>query len=90
MDPKKQKILLGFKKAQGTLNKIVEMMEDDHYCISIMQQNLATIGLLKSAHQLLLENHLQTCFKSAISSKNETKKKQMIEEILKVTKLANK
>lgn len=66
------------------------MIERKTYCIDVMQQNLAAIGLLKSAHQMLMKNHLNTCFKSAIVSKNEKKKKDMVEEILKVTKLSNK
>jgi hypothetical protein len=37
-----------------------------------------------------MENHLNTCFRSAMASKNEKKKKQMTEEILKVTNLYNK
>jgi len=55
-----------------------------------MQQNLAAIGLLKSAHQMLMENHLNTCFKNAMAAKNEKLKQEMIDEILKVSKLANK
>jgi DNA-binding FrmR family transcriptional regulator len=69
---------------------MIEMTENDVYCIDIMQQNLAVIGLLKSAHEKLMKDHLNTCFKSAIDSKSEQKKKKMIEEILKVTKLYNK
>ncbi len=87
---KKQNTLINFKKAQSHLGKIIKMVEDGEYCIDIMQQNLAVIGLLRSAHQMLMENHLNTCFKKAISAKNEKKKKQMVEEILKVTKLFNK
>lgn len=86
----KKDSLVNFKKAQSSIKKIIEMVEDDKYCIDIMQQNLAVIGLLKSAHQMLMENHLHGCFMKAIDSKNEKKKKEMIEEILKVTKLANK
>ena len=66
------------------------MVEDDHYCINIMQQNLAVIGLLKAAHQRLMKNHLNTCFKKAIDAKNKKKKQQMTEEILEVVKLFNK
>ena len=90
MTNKKQKTLINFKKAQSSISKIIKMIEDDEYCINIMQQNLAVIGLLKSAYQMLMENHLNTCFKKAISSKDERRKKQMIEEILRVTKLLNK
>lgn len=84
------KTLINFKKAQSLISKIVQMIEDKEYCINIMQQNLAVIGLLKSAHQMLMENHLNTCFKNAMASRNEGKKQEMIQEILKVTKLFNK
>ena len=87
---KKELSLINFKKAQSLLNKIIKMTEGDEYCINIMQQNLAVLGLLKSAHQMLMENHLNTCFKSAMASKNNQKQQAMIEEILKVTKLFNK
>ena len=87
---KKKKILIGFKKSSSLLAKIIEMVEKDCYCIEVMQQNLAVIGLLRSAHESLMENHLNTCFRSAMASKNEKKKKQMTEEILKVTNLYNK
>jgi len=86
---KKEKILINFKKAKSLIAKIIKMVENDEYCIDIMQQNLATIGLLKSAHQMLMENHLNTCFKKAMSTKNEKRKKEMVQEILKVTKLYN-
>jgi CsoR family transcriptional regulator, copper-sensing transcriptional repressor len=89
-DDKKKKIQIGFKKASSLLSKITDMVEEDHYCIEVMQQNLAVIGLLRSAHEMLMANHLNTCFRSAMASKNEKRKQQMIEEILKVTNLYNK
>lgn len=87
---KKKKILTGLKKADTLLSKIIIMVEENRYCIDIMQQNLAAIGLLRSAHEALMENHLKTCFRSAMTAKNEKKKNQMISEILKVTNLYNK
>jgi DNA-binding FrmR family transcriptional regulator len=90
MTKEKQKVLIGFKKAKSLLEKIIKMTEQDDYCIDIMQQNLAVVGLLKAAHQTLMENHLHTCFKNAMASKNEKIKAKMVEEILRVSKLANK
>lgn len=90
MKNQKQKTLINFKKAQSLISSIIKMIEDDKYCIDVMQQNLAALGLLKSAHQMLMENHLNTCFKNAVSSKNNKKKQEMTNEILKVTKLFNK
>jgi DNA-binding FrmR family transcriptional regulator len=87
---KKQVALIGFKKARSLLEKVITMTEKGEYCIDIMQQNMAAIGLLKSAHQKLMENHLSTCFKHAMDKKDEKTKIKMIEEILKVSKLSNK
>ena len=90
MIDKKQKTIINFKKTQSLLSKIIQMIEGDHYCIDVMQQNLAAIGLLKSAHQMLMEKHLNTCFKKAMESKNNKKKQAMIEEILKVINLSKR
>ena len=90
MTTKKEKTLINFKKAQSLINKITKMLEENEYCIDIMQQNLAVIGLLKSAHQMLMENHLNTCFKNAMGTENKKLKKEMIEEILKISKYASK
>jgi DNA-binding FrmR family transcriptional regulator len=90
MTKNKEKALISFKKAHSLLARMIDMTENGEYCVNIMQQNLAVIGLLRSAHEMLMENHLNSCFKDAMASKNETKKKQMTEEILKVTRLFNK
>jgi len=90
MKTEQAKTLISLKKAQSLITKIIEMMEKEDYCIDVMQQNLAAIGLLKSAHQMMMENHLHTCFKSAMKTNNEKKKDEMIEEILKVIKIYNK
>lgn len=90
MDKSKQSIVVAFKKARSLTDKLVSMTENGDYCIDIMQQNLAVIGLLRSAHQQLMANHLKTCFKNAMASKNETIKKRMVEEILTVNRLAGK
>lgn len=86
----RDKTKINFKKAQTHLARIQKMLEDGTYCVDIMQQNLAVIGLLKSAHQMLMEDHLHACFDSAMKSNNNQTKSRMTEEILTVTKLLNR
>lgn len=90
MSEQKTKALINYKKAQSLISTIMDMIERNDYCIDIMQQNLAVIGLLKSAHQMLMEGHLNSCFKMAMGSKNEKRKEEMVQELLRVTKLYNK
>jgi CsoR family transcriptional regulator, copper-sensing transcriptional repressor len=82
--------ITNFKKAQSLIARMQTMIEAEAYCVDIMQQNLAVIGLLKSAHQMLMEDHLHACFENAMQSTDDAKKAAMVEEILKVTKLVNK
>lgn len=72
------------------MDKIIKMTESGQYCIDIMQQNLAAIGLLRSAHQKLMAGHLNHCFINAMDTKDADKKQKMVDEILTVTKLYNK
>ncbi|MFA5622727.1 MAG: metal-sensing transcriptional repressor [Candidatus Dojkabacteria bacterium] len=86
----KHKALINLKKSKGLIETVIKMIEEDQYCINIMQQNLAVIGLLKSANQTLMESHLHHCFANALESNQEKRKAEMIEEILTVTKLLNR
>ena len=86
----RDKTAINFKKAQTHLARIQKMLDDGVYCIDIMQQNLAVIGLLKSAHQMLMEDHLRACFESAMKSNDDKIKSKMTEEILTVMKLLNR
>ena len=90
MDQYSTKTFINFKKARTHMEKIIKMVEEGEYCVNIMQQNLAVIGLLKSAHQMLMEGHLNTCFKNAMKSNKPDRHEKMIQEILQVSKLLNK
>lgn len=69
------------------MDNVIEMTEGKKYCIDILQQNLAVMGLLKSANGQLLDRHINSCFKRAIQGTNKKQKKKMVEEILKINKL---
>lgn len=88
-DPNKE-IFIGLKKAQTHLSNVIDMLETQQYCIEILQQNLAVIGLLKSANNKLLQRHLNSCFTTAMKGTNEKIKRNMIDEILAISKLINK
>jgi DNA-binding FrmR family transcriptional regulator len=88
MDQDKE-IIIALKKAGTHLSNVIKMVEDKEYCIDILQQNLAVIGLLKSANNRLMERHLHSCFANAMKGSNEKRKREMIEEILKINKMTN-
>jgi DNA-binding FrmR family transcriptional regulator len=93
---KKAKILTGLKKARTSLDKIIQSLENeektaDKKCFNVIQQNLAVVGLLKSANVVMLENHLDFYIDS-IDKKNVSKKEleKMKEEIVRIVQTAQK
>ncbi|TSA44949.1 metal-sensitive transcriptional regulator [bacterium] len=83
-----KEIITALKKAHSHLARVIKMVEKKEYCIDILQQNLAVIGLLKSANNKLLERHLNSCFVSAMRGTNEKRKQEMIDEILNISRLS--
>ncbi len=78
-----ERILHRFKIARGHLNKVVNMIEEDEYCIDIIMQSQAVQKALKTADDLILETHLRTCATNAIKKGNQDK---AISEIMNVFK----
>ena len=81
----KAKSLKCAKQAQGTLNKISEMIEADRYCPEVIQQVDSVIGLLKTAKRELLVGHLDTC----VAHQMTENKKKAIVELIKIYNLSN-
>jgi DNA-binding FrmR family transcriptional regulator len=81
----KKGIYLGLKKAKSHLERIMKMIEDDKYCIDILQQTKAVKGLITGVEQRILNRHLSTCFVEGMKTKSQKKRQRLIEEIITVT-----
>ena len=85
----KDKVILNIKKATGTLEKVQNLVAADAYCMDITQQINAAIGLLRSANNLVVESHLQTCGHRMASHDLQDRQK-FIEEILKAFEISGR
>lgn len=65
----------------GHIKKIIEMIDDDVYCIDVLQQTHAVRNAIKKAEEVLLMNHLNHCVAKAI---NSNAKEKAIEELAQV------
>jgi CsoR family transcriptional regulator, copper-sensing transcriptional repressor len=88
MSHNKQKVTTAMKKAKSSLEKVFNMIDEDKYCIDVIQQNLAVIGLVRAANTALLEGHINHCIKNAVKQKQVGKIDVMMEELLKILKIA--
>lgn len=78
----KARIIHRFKIARGHLNKLIEMVENDSYCIDLITQSLAVRKAIKSAENVILSRHLRTCFKKAMTEGSAEDQERMIKEII--------
>lgn len=81
MKAKRGNIIHKLKIAQGQLTGILQMIEDDRYCVDISNQLMATQALLKSANQQILQAHIRNCVREALQTDIENPK---LEEALKL------
>lgn len=67
----------------GHLGKVIKMVEEDKYCIDVLQQSLAVESALKKVDALILDQHLRKCVTDAFK-KGSGKREQSIKELLKI------
>lgn len=68
MNEEQKKALNLLKTARGQVNKVIEMLEDERYCMDVSTQILAVQGLLKKANLQILEQHMNHCVREAFES----------------------
>lgn len=83
MNDQLNKSLLLLKTARGQIDAVVNMIEDNRYCVDISNQIMAVESLLKKANLLVLEQHLNHCVVEAFAKGNSEEKTQEIMKILK-------
>ena len=78
-----ERILHRLKIAQGHLKKVIQMVEDDVYCIDVLHQMQAVENAIVQTEGVVLENHLKRC---AIDAIRKGKQEDAIREIMTVFK----
>jgi DNA-binding FrmR family transcriptional regulator len=89
-DEHKQGILNRLKSIEGHVRGIQRMVDEDAYCIDVINQNLAVQRALEKVNSLILELHLQTCVTTAIRGDNPAERERVIDEILSVFEATGK
>ena len=89
-DEHKKAIVNRLKSVEGHVRGIRRMVEQDAYCIDVMNQNLAVQRALEKVNGLILEEHLQTCVTTAIQGDDLTERERVIAEIMAVFEATGK
>lgn len=86
-DREKSDIKQRLKKVSGQINGIDKMLDDNRYCVDILQQILAARAALNKVGLMILESHTRSCVVNAIK---EDRTEQGIDELMQVIKQFNK
>ena len=78
----KNNIVTRLKSAEGHLRGVVQMVEDDAYCIDILRQTKAVHAALSKVESLLLDRHLHHCVTEAVRSDKAQDRDRVIAELL--------
>ena len=82
VNEEKKKAMQSLKTANGQIEGIIRMIEEERYCVDISNQILAAQSLLKRANLLILEQHMNHCVKEACENKDHAEEK--IDEIIRI------
>jgi len=82
MNEELKKASLALKTARGQISAIIEMIDENRYCIDISNQIMAVQSLLKKSNFLVLEQHMNHCVREAFVTNNADEKIKEITSVL--------
>lgn len=82
MNEQRKKAKLLIQTAKGQTDAIINMIDENRYCIDISNQILAVQSLLKKANLLILEQHIKHCVKEALELPDADAKMEEIMNII--------
>ncbi len=89
IEPYSSQVIRNLQKADGQLGTVLKMAREDRYCMDIIQQCNAVIGILRQTTGLILESHLRTCG-AALGSKSAKTRDRFIQEIIRAVDVAKR
>ncbi|HRE49319.1 MAG TPA: metal-sensing transcriptional repressor [Aggregatilineales bacterium] len=82
--PTKKAVLNRLKSTLGHLNGILQMVEEDRYCIDVIKQLQAAQAALAKVSQVILEDHLHTCVITAVQGNDAAEREKALREVSEV------
>lgn len=77
----KQKTLRRLQSIEGHVRAIERMVEQDEYCIDVIQQINAVQAALDKVSQVVLEGHLAHCVTEAVRGDDASRREKVLSEI---------
>jgi len=73
--------LVALRRIEGQVRGLQKMIEEERYCVDILNAAGAVIGALKRVETNILKDHLNTCAKTAFEGKSKQQKEEKLGEL---------
>jgi CsoR family transcriptional regulator, copper-sensing transcriptional repressor len=78
----KEDVLRRLNRIEGQVKGIKRMVEEDTYCVDVMNQVSSVHEALRGVGKLLMRNHLQHCVTEALRDGDEDKAEKTYQEMM--------
>ncbi len=78
---RKQAVLNRLKSVAGHVAGITRMVDEDAYCIDVINQIQAVEAALNKISLIVLDDHMRTCVTDAIRSDDPAERERVLDEI---------
>lgn len=89
-DATKKAVSQRLASSAGHIKGIERMVDEDVYCIDVIQQIQAVQAALNKVSALILDGHLRSCVTTAIRGDDPTERERVLEEVTSVFEMSSK
>jgi len=82
----KERLLQRLRRIEGQVGGISRMIEDDRYCVDVLQQIASMQSAADAVAMILLENHVKGCVVDGLRAGKEERVDEMVGVIRKYLK----
>ena len=90
MNEQKTEVVRRLKSVAGHLRGVEKMVDEDAYCIDIINQIQAIQAALNKVSLMVLDNHLHSCVITAIRGDDAAERERMLGELSAVFEKSSK
>jgi CsoR family transcriptional regulator, copper-sensing transcriptional repressor len=84
MKKQKQAALQRLARLEGQVRGVARMIEEERYCVDILNQTMAIRSALAQVEVLVLQDHADSCVEDAIASSDPEAQREKFRELISV------
>lgn len=86
----REAVVRRLKSIEGHVRGVQRMVEDDVYCIDVVNQIVAVQRALKKVSGMMLDGHLHSCVTDAMRGPDEDARERVLTELIQVFEASGK